>query len=46
MLILFTAHSLPIDFVQEGDVYPYEIGYTAHSVIKEGNFNNSFRIVW
>ena len=46
VLILFTAHSLPIQFIQEGDVYPFEIGATAENVISNGQFKNSYRVVW
>ncbi|EGR27005.1 hypothetical protein IMG5_203170 [Ichthyophthirius multifiliis] len=46
VLILFTAHSLPLDFIQQGDVYPFEIASTAEKVIKEGGFKNSYRVSW
>lgn len=49
-LILFTAHSLPLSFVENGDTYPYEIYSTAHSVMKilreEHQILNPFRVVW
>ena len=32
VLIMFTAHSLPIDFIKQGDVYPYEIAATGDKV--------------
>lgn len=46
VLILFSAHSLPFDFVKEGDVYPYEIGTTANLVIQKSGLKNPHRMVW
>ena len=49
-LILFTAHSLPLSFVERGDTYPYEIYITAQAVMdilrEEHNIMNPFRVVW
>lgn len=33
-LILFSAHSLPLDVIDRGDAYPAEIGATVHEVMK------------
>ncbi|EAR97552.2 ferrochelatase (macronuclear) [Tetrahymena thermophila SB210] len=46
VLILFSAHSLPFDFVKQGDTYPYEIGTTANLVIQEAKLKNPHRVVW
>ena len=34
VLILFSAHSLPLDVIDRGDAYPAEIGATVHEVMK------------
>ncbi|CAN5795294.1 ferrochelatase [soil metagenome] len=34
VLILFSAHSLPLDVINRGDAYPAEIGATVHEVMK------------
>lgn len=42
VVILFTAHSLPLKAVNRGDTYPSEIGASVHMVMKElGNYNYS-----
>lgn len=46
MLVLFSAHSLPFDFVKEGDVYPFEIGTTSNLVIQKAGLKNPHRLVW
>lgn len=46
VLVLFSAHSLPFDFVKEGDVYPYEIGTTSNLVIQKAGLKNPHRLVW
>ncbi|KRX08552.1 hypothetical protein PPERSA_13033 [Pseudocohnilembus persalinus] len=56
-IILFSAHSLPVDFIQQGDPYSLEIGTTANLImdklvkkLQEENLikNNDipFRVCW
>ncbi|CCH41910.1 ferrochelatase [Wickerhamomyces ciferrii] len=44
--ILFSAHSLPMDVVNNGDAYPAEVAATSYAVMKELNFSNPYRVVW
>lgn len=46
VLILFSAHSLPLKAVTRGDTYPYEVGATVQSVMSELNHCNPFHLVW
>lgn len=46
VVILFSAHSLPMDVVNTGDAYPAEVGATVYHVMKELNFKNPYRLVW
>ncbi len=42
VLLLFSAHSLPLNIIDRGDPYPQEVGATVHEVMKEGGFSNEF----
>ncbi len=42
VLLLFSAHSLPLSIIDRGDPYPQEVGATVHEVMKEGGFQNEF----
>jgi ferrochelatase len=42
VLLLFSAHSLPLSIIDRGDPYPQEIGASVHEVMKEGGFKNEF----
>lgn len=44
--ILFSAHSLPMDVINNGDAYPAEISATSYAVMKELNFSNQYRVVY
>lgn len=44
--ILFSAHSLPMDIINNGDAYPAEVGATSYAVMQELNFSNSYRVVY
>jgi ferrochelatase len=46
VLILFTAHSLPLSVIDRGDTYAAEVCATAHAVVQALKLNNPFRIVW
>lgn len=42
VLLLFSAHSLPLSIIDRGDPYPQEVGATVHEVLKAGGFRNPF----
>eukprot|EP00914_Ancora_sagittata_P031797 GHVO01064451.1.p1 GENE.GHVO01064451.1~~GHVO01064451.1.p1 ORF type:complete len:425 (-),score=49.42 GHVO01064451.1:251-1348(-) len=46
VVILFSAHSLPMKVVNRGDPYPQEVGATVQRVMERLNFKNSYRLVW
>ncbi|KAF5289472.1 hypothetical protein FQR65_LT11846 [Abscondita terminalis] len=45
-IILFSAHSLPLQAVNRGDSYPSEVGATVQLVMQELNFCNPYQLVW
>ncbi|XP_015171273.1 PREDICTED: ferrochelatase, mitochondrial isoform X2 [Polistes dominula] len=46
VMILFSAHSLPLKAVNRGDPYPSEIGATVQLVMQKLNFCNPYSLVW
>ncbi|CAF1029856.1 unnamed protein product [Adineta steineri] len=46
VVILFSAHSLPMKVVNRGDPYPAEVAATVHAVMTSLNFSNPYRLVW
>jgi ferrochelatase len=42
VLILFSAHSLPLDVINRGDAYPQEVGATVHEVMKRLDFSHEY----
>jgi ferrochelatase len=46
VVILFSAHSLPMKFIDRGDPYPQEVGATVGRVMEELGLCNSYRLVW
>ncbi|KAI5091516.1 ferrochelatase, mitochondrial isoform X1, partial [Silurus meridionalis] len=46
VVILFSAHSLPISVVNRGDPYPQEVGATVQRVMEKLDFCNPYRLVW
>jgi ferrochelatase len=42
VLLLFSAHSLPLSVIDRGDPYPQEVGASVHAVLEEGGFKNPF----
>ncbi|XP_076221083.1 ferrochelatase, mitochondrial isoform X2 [Nomia melanderi] len=46
VIILFSAHSLPLKAVNRGDSYPSEIGATVALVMQELNYCNPYNLVW
>ncbi|KAI9752650.1 MAG: hypothetical protein M4579_005544 [Chaenotheca gracillima] len=46
VVLLFSAHSLPMSVVNRGDPYPAEVAATVYSVMQRLNFSNQYRLVW
>ncbi|KAH8318060.1 hypothetical protein KR074_004797 [Drosophila pseudoananassae] len=46
VVILFTAHSLPLKAVSRGDAYPSEIGASVHMVMQELGQSNPYSLAW
>jgi ferrochelatase len=42
VLLLFSAHSLPLSIIDRGDPYPQEVGASVHDVLREGGFRNEY----
>ncbi|KAF8475823.1 putative mitochondrial ferrochelatase [Kalaharituber pfeilii] len=46
VILLFSAHSLPMSVVNRGDPYPAEVAATVHAVMSRLGFRNPYRLVW
>ncbi|EMG47153.1 Ferrochelatase, partial [Candida maltosa Xu316] len=46
IVLLFSAHSLPMDIVNLGDSYPAEVAATVYKIMEELKFSNPYRLVW
>ena len=46
VVILFSAHSLPMQIVNRGDSYPAEVAASVYAVMEKLNFSNPYRLVW
>jgi len=46
VVILFSAHSLPLKAVRRGDAYPSEVGTTVNLVMQELQHSNPYCLVW
>lgn len=46
VVILFSAHSLPMSVVNRGDPYPAEVAATVWAVMSKLGFSNPYRLVW
>ncbi|KAG0343036.1 ferrochelatase hem15 [Podila humilis] len=46
VVILFSAHSLPMKIVNKGDYYPSEVAATVEAVMKKLGYRNPYRLVW
>ncbi|EGW33020.1 uncharacterized protein SPAPADRAFT_60344 [Spathaspora passalidarum NRRL Y-27907] len=46
VVILFSAHSLPMEIVNRGDSYPAEVAATVYKIMEVLNFTNPYRLVW
>jgi len=44
VLIVFSAHSLPLDVIDRGDAYPAEIGATVHEVMARLGYQHEYLI--
>lgn len=44
--ILFSAHSLPMEIINNGDAYPAEVGATSYAVMQELGFTNPYRVIY
>ncbi|KAK7861918.1 hypothetical protein R5R35_009382 [Gryllus longicercus] len=46
VVLLFSAHSLPLKAVKRGDSYPYEVGATVQAVMETMKYSNPYAITW
>lgn len=46
VILLFSAHSIPLKTVNRGDSYPSEVGATVNAVMQELNYCNPYSLVW
>lgn len=46
VVLLFSAHSLPMSVVNRGDPYPGEVGATVSAVMSRLGNRNPYRLVW
>jgi protoporphyrin/coproporphyrin ferrochelatase len=46
VLILFSAHSLPLDVIDRGDSYPQEVGASVQGVIEQLNAPNPYLLAY
>lgn len=46
VVLLYSAHSLPMSVVNRGDPYPAEVAATVHAVNQRLGFKNQYRLCW
>ena len=46
VILLFSAHSLPMSVVNRGDTYPAEVAATVYAVMQRLKFSNQYRLCW
>lgn len=46
VVLLFSAHSLPMTVVNRGDPYPAEVAATVYAVMSRLGMKNKYRLVW
>ncbi|KAF4125247.1 protoporphyrin/coproporphyrin ferrochelatase [Geosmithia morbida] len=46
VVLLFSAHSLPMSVVNKGDAYPGEVAATVYAVMSRLGFSNPYKICW
>lgn len=46
VVIMFSAHSLPMTVVNRGDTYPAEVAFTVNRVMEKLGNSHTYRLVW
>lgn len=46
VVILFSAHSLPMQIINRGDSYPAEVAATVYAIMEKLEFKYPYRLVW
>ena len=46
VLLLFSAHSLPLSVIERGDAYPQEVAASVQAVMEQLNFSNEFLLAY
>jgi ferrochelatase len=46
VLLMFSAHSLPLNVIDRGDAYPQEVGATVQKVMEALGFSNEFLLAY
>lgn len=46
VIVMFSAHSLPMETVNKGDSYPAEVAATVYAIMEKLEFSNPYRLVW
>jgi ferrochelatase len=46
VLLLFSAHSLPLNVIDRGDAYPQEVGATVQAVMQALNFSHEYILAY
>lgn len=46
VVLIFSAHSLPMSVVNRGDPYPAEVAATVYAVMSRLKFSNPYRLSW
>lgn len=46
VIVMFSAHSLPMEIVNRGDSYPAEVASTVYAIMENLKFKNPYRLVW
>ena len=46
VILLFSAHSLPLDVINRGDAYPQEVGASVHEVMKRLGFSHEYLLAY
>jgi protoporphyrin/coproporphyrin ferrochelatase len=46
VVLLFSAHSLPLDVINRGDAYPAEVGATVHEVMKRLDYAYEYLLAY
>ncbi len=46
VVILFSAHSLPLDVINRGDAYPAEVGASVHEVMERLSYRHEYLVTY